>query len=467
MLNFPNIMKWQKFIRRFSFYAQFSPITLNGALTGLALYFCFWFLNNNTSSAAAQSSSFLPFLRLMGNTALLFFSAFLTFSFLSTLVCWLYAFYSSKKNNRILQFQFQTNDNQGKNIHLNAELERARRPFLGFIKSKLVYDNFQLTEKIILEGNSKKPKSFWRKGVTTSSKLHLPDIKTYTLKGSFVFFEDMLQLFSFPIYQKQNGNFFQAPQYFNIQQPDAQARETEDAQTKIDESRRIPGDYLNYKNFESGDDIRRIVWKVYAKNRELVVRTPEQRDLYASHIYFYASFFATVPTLLQKSAFGKEMLNYFKNNIWSIYTALPHKEELTKFIPEQEFNLAFQENKTLFVQNCISNSIWQQEKSINDYFNMNTGSILCISSFSNPNDVEELTEKCNAATIIYYIKLSKAFKHYAALSWFSKLIFQSTDDRLKKTRSLWLFHPYRMQLLKREQEIEKILENSNATIGKL
>lgn len=460
-------MDLKKYAKRIQFYVQFSPITFNGVITGLALYFCFWFLNNNTGKEVEQSSSFLPFLKLMGNTALLFFCALIAFSFLSALFCWLFAVYLSKKKNKILQFQFQSSDKLGKNINLNAELEQARRPFLGFIKSKLVYDNFQLTEKIILEGNSKKQKSFWRKGVKTSSRLHLPDIKTYTLKGSFVFFEDMLQLFSFPIYQNQKGNFFQAPQYFNIQQPNAQPRETENADIKIDESRRIPGDYLNYKNFESGDDIRRIVWKVYAKNRELVVRTPEQKDLYASHIYFYASFFATVPDLLQNSVFGKEMLNYFKNSIWSIYTALAQKEEPIKFYPEQEFHLDHQENKSIFVQNCISNSIWQHEKTLNDYFNIATGSVLCISSFSDPDDVLEIVEKCNAATIIYYIKLSKAFRHFVALSWFAKLFFQSSDNRLKKTRSLWLFHPYRIQLQKREQIIEKILENSNATIGKL
>ena len=63
-------MNWKKYAKRTQFYLQFSPITFNGLITGLALYFCFWFLSNNTGDEVAQSSSFLPFLKLMGNTAI-------------------------------------------------------------------------------------------------------------------------------------------------------------------------------------------------------------------------------------------------------------------------------------------------------------------------------------------------------------------------------------------------------------
>lgn len=460
-------MERKKIIQRIRYYTQFLPITFNGLMLGLVLWFCFWLLKPEANPDEEVVSSFLPFLRLMSKTALLFFCAFILLSFLSTLFCWIYYLWLSRQEVRRIQFQFQPNEKINKHIFLSAKIEKARRPFLGFIKSSLVYDDFQLTEKITLAGNLQKEKGFWRKSVTTSSKLNLPDIKTYSLKGSFVYFEDMLQLFSFTVYQEQKGNFFQAPQKINLEPQNAKARQTEQADIRIEESRRIPGDYLNYKNFESGDDIRRIVWKVYAKNRELVVRTPEQRDLYASHIYFYASFFANVPEIQQHSAFGKEMLNYFKNSVWSIYDALSHKENLIKYIPDQELNLNPQDSAALMVQNIISNSGWQKEKPINDYFKTATGSVLCISSFNDPVDIQEIVEKCSRETVIYYVKLSKAFQHHAALSWVAKLFFQSSDDRLKNIRGLWLFHPFRIQLLKREKEIEQILEQSNVSIGKI
>ncbi len=66
---------------------------------------------------------------------------------------------------------------------------------------------------------------------------------------------------------------------------------TEDQKIRITIPRRVEGEYVNYKEFETGDNIQRIVWKIYAKSGELVVRIPEIKDPYASHLYFYASFF--------------------------------------------------------------------------------------------------------------------------------------------------------------------------------
>src|SRR5690606_33123022 len=151
---------------------------------------------------------------------------------------------------------------------------------LGFIKGRIFYDNLKMTDKFLLASNKKKPPHFWREGVSGKSRLSLPDIKEYTIHGGFVYFEDMLQLFSFPVMQRVSGHFYQAHYKMSLEEKEAIPRKTEQTDIRIDQLRRVEGEFLNYKDFESGDDVRRVVWKLYAKYRELVVRIPEILDPY-------------------------------------------------------------------------------------------------------------------------------------------------------------------------------------------
>jgi hypothetical protein len=403
----------------------------------------------------------------MGKTALWFFIVFIAFSFFSALFCWLYYLWLRKKKGHLIRFQFRPVVKDGGGISLSAGIQQARRPFLGAIKSRLVYDNFRLTEKFLLAGNQRKKNSFLRKGVKAQSRLDLPDIKEYTLQGSMIFFEDMLQLFSFPVYQKQQGHFYQSPYKVNFEEQPARPRQTEDADIRIEELRRVQGDYLNYKNFESGDDIRRIVWKVYARNRELVVRVPEQRDLYASHLYFFASFHTNIPALQRNNVFADEMLNFYKNRVWSVYETLSRKDIRVKYLPDQPLHQNEADTATAAAERMVSNSKWQTNQDLLDYFKTNSGSVLCLSSFNVPEEIAETLARCSKETVIYYVKLSAAFRHNAPLSWLGRIFLRPPGDRLKRVRDRWLFMPLRLHLLKREKEIEQILKESNVVTGRL
>ena len=72
---------------------------------------------------------------------------------------------------------------------------------------------------------------------------------------------------------------------------------------------------MNYKDFESGDDVRRIVWKIFAKNKELVVRIPEVINPYASHLHFFASFQNSM--IAADSNYAAGMLDYYKDIIFN------------------------------------------------------------------------------------------------------------------------------------------------------
>ncbi len=457
-------MNWAQISGKLRYYRQYIPFRINALVAGIAIWLCFNILKSNPMPAGENLPSFRPLILLMSKIALLFILTLIGFSVLTTLFCWLHYLWLRRKKNYILEFNFKPATGH-KGLWLETLVRKARRPFLGFVKGRLFYDDYKMTDQFILASNKRKPEHFWRDAIAGKSILQLPDIKEYAIRGGFIYFEDMLQLFSLPVRQRIQGHFYQNPEQLALEDRETLPRKTEQTDTRIEQLRRVEGEYLNYKDFESGDDVRRIVWKVYAKNRELVVRVPEIFDPYASHVYYYASFHTTLPKSRYDSSFAAEMLNYYKNRIWTIYNTLTQKEWEVKFIPDQPLQIAAHTSPSGQVQRIISNSHWHQEKTLTDYFDPRNGSVLCISSFNSPEEVAALLELCGPDILVYYIKLSRTFHNYIAWTWIKRLFIQSPEDRLKKIRGRWILALWRFQLLKREKEIERLLAQANVTTG--
>jgi len=457
-------MKRNQFLRRVRYYAQYFPFTLNALITALALWACFYWVRPAAGGREEGLSSFRPLILLIGRTALWFITALAGFSVLTAILCWLYYLWLKNRKSYQLEFEFRPGNDKG--LWMETLLKKARRPFLGFIKGRLFYDDLRMTDKFLLASNRRSPGRFWREGVSGKSRLRLPDIREYAVEGGFLYFEDMLRLLSLPVRQKVQGHFYQAPERVRIEEREPLPRKTEQTDTRIEQLRKVEGEYLNYKDFESGDDVRRIVWKVYAKNRELVVRVPEIFDPYASHIYFYASFHSDL-AVKHHNAFTAEMLNYYKNRVWTAFETLNGKEWEVKFIPDQQLHIAEQPGNEAYVQRVISNSAWHDDKTLDSYFEPRYGSVLCISSFSNPEELQRILDQGSSDTIIYYVKLSRAFRNFLPWSWLKRLFVLSPDDRLKRIRTRWLLTPLRYQLQKREKEIERLLAAAEVTTGRL
>ena len=227
--------------------------------------------------------------------------------------------------------------------------------------------------------------------------------------------------------------------------------------------RRVEGEYLNYKEFETGDDVRRIVWQVYARNRELVVRTPEMFEPYASHLYYYVSFYSDIKSEWLNEGFINEMLNYFKNNAWTIYQSLAGKEVQLRFMPDQSFNVPEHLQDEERVAGIISQSVWQSDKPTDSYFNPRHGAVLCISSFISVESLKALLDRCDSFTLIYFVKLSRILSRNSVAGLISRIIFLPPQDRLSRLRAKWTFSPFRLSVQKREKEIEALLEDSKVT----
>lgn len=456
-------MEWKKISLRVRYRLQYFPLSLNGILLLIAGYWCYKELSLEKVSSDAPSS-FTPFLILMGETALWFLLALIAFSFLSVLFSYLYFLWRHKKKGITLKLAFNQGHQTG-NVSFQAIIDMVRRPWLGTVRCRLIYDNGHFTPKLALLANKREKGHFFRKRIFGQQALTLPDIKEYELKGSFLYFEDLLHLFSFPVFLQQKGHFFQKPKTYKSEIKENRPTEVVTEAVRTDESRRISGDFLNYKDFEGGDDIRRIVWQVYAKSGDLVVRIPEQRNFYASHITFYASFHTEIGTLQRQNDLAAEMLNYYKNCVWTALVTLLKKEIPLKFIPDKPLQSTENGLQEEQIQKQISHSDWHSNNNLTDYFHNRKNGILCISSFTNPEDLNTLLENTSREVIIYFVPLSQTFKHFIGWGWLKRIFVKAPEDRLKRIRSRWPFSPLKYRISKREKAILQLLEEHEVRWG--
>lgn len=452
-------LKW-----KIRYFMQYFPFTLNTLMYGLAIWGAYKILYKPAPKDEGLSS-FLPFILLMGKMVLWFVVGLVGLSILSTFASYFYYLWLRHKQGSKLEVSFDSETKKGKEnkLYLNARLDGVIRPLLGFVKGRLYYDDNVMTDRFSLLSNKRKEQSLKRVAITGRSRMTLPDIKEYDIKGGFVYFQDMLHLFSLASQQPISGHFYQPPVLTGRQDANVFPKKTETMDVRIEQMRRVEGEPLNYKDFEAGDDIRRIVWKVYAKNRELVVRVPEMFEPYASHLYFYASFYAAVKTQWMGEGYLKEMLNFYKNSVWTVYDTLSHKEWEMRYMADQSFNIPEQLTEEEKAARIISNSMWHRDRPLQQYFNARSGTVLCVSSLTDPQELRNMLDMCDASTVVYFVKASNVFKHHAALSLLGRLIFQPPQDRLSKLRTRWTFSPMRLQIQKREEEIEEVLSRSAVT----
>ena len=449
-------MEWKRFRRKIRFGWQYFPLSLNALLLAVAAYWCYRQLGE-VAFDKEMPSSFAPFLILMGKTAFWFLMALLAFCLLSVVFCYLRFLWLNKRRSNGLAFEFSHQEKRSR-LSFKAVLPFVWRPWLGMVSCRLLYDDGRLTDKLPLLGNQRSKGSFFRNAVYGKQALALPDIKEYDLKGCFIYFEDLLHLFSFSCFLPRKGHFYQPPEAKAAKMSEAQPREVRQNNIRVSESQRMPGDYVLYKDFEGGDDIRRIVWQVYAKSRELVVRMPEERDFFASDINFYASFYTALPESRSRNAFAAEMLNFYKNCVWTAIDTLLKRNIALNYVPDQPFHAAETLGPAQRMQLSISNAGWQKDKPLPDYVPARKQGILCLSSFTEPEDLKAWLETAGSGAIVYFVPLSGAFRQVVVWTWLKRIFVKAPAERLKRLRARWLFSPLHGKTRKREKQLIKLLE---------
>jgi Protein of unknown function DUF58 len=446
-----NIAAIREKIRRTGF---FIPVRIQLVLLVLALLLAYrWLIKNNAVPETAHTA----IINLFITVTFWFALGILVMSFFSAFIPWIFFLFSKKNNRSILKVKTSTRSVIDKQL-VEINISQILKPIFGYIRLRLRYDGNNISPKFAPIRLQPK-KSFFLMQTKGIYNWPLKNIKEYDINGGIIYFEDFFQFFSFPSQLPVNSNFYTQPMKAATGKVSVQPKKTEDTNIRIEEMRKVEGEFLNYKNFESNDDVRRIVWKIYAKNKELVVRIPETSDPYASHIYFYASFYNAISNDVYEE-FNAVFLDNFKTVTWNIYEQLYRQNELIQYIPDQETKTFYADDVIQKTKYIISTSSWQKQNDLHNYFNKLYASVLCISSLTDVKQLEEVLEKTGKSLTVVFIELSKSFSKIKVTDWLQWIFVNPEKKSSEKLQLAFSLSPLRKKILNNEKNIKELLKTS-------
>ena len=335
------------------------------------------------------------------------------------------------------------------------------RPLLGTIQARLIFSQKRVSDRIILDTNVSRPRQLWRQAIRGSGQTLLHDRGIYDVENVMILFCDMLGLVSLPCNVPFAQQLYTLPRPQEEQKVKAQPNATEEQKYRIDIPKKVEGEHVNYKEFETGDNIHRIVWKIYAKSGQLVVRIPETKDPYASHLYFYASFFNGFAS--KSEAFETELLNVYKDHVRNLFESLQKNGFDVRMPPDQEIpKLAGIGEKAdeLF---RIAVAAWQHEQAPAAYINVNKAAFICVSSLVKASELESILRNLPLSVPLVVVKLSDAISSPFQFS-IKDIFFKSESQPADQLRQPWLLSSLRRELQKNEKEIATLLNVGERTI---
>lgn len=328
------------------------------------------------------------------------------------------------------------------------------RPLLGTIRARLVFFGKKMSDAVILDTDHFKRRGIFRDGIRGSGQALLHDRGIYDVEKVHIAFYDMLNLIALPATLPYLQQLYTLPKEQTGQTAKAQPNTTEEQTHRIDIPKRVEGEYINYKEFETGDNIRRIVWQIYAKSGELVVRIPETRDPYASHLYFYVSFYEGFD--LNGGLFDTELLNVYKDKVRNLFEALKKNGFLIRLPQDQEVpKLAgMSDKKNELFQ--ISAAQWQKNNNPAAYVDHTKAAFVCLSALTPVQEVELLLRKLPESVPVVVIKMSDAIP--SPFSWRPQdLFFKPEKQPYDHLRQPWMIAPLRRRLQENEEQIQSAL----------
>lgn len=446
-----NIAVIREKIRRIGF---FIPVRIHFLLLVIALLLAYrWLIKNNANPETAHTAIINLFIMVTFWFAL----GILVLSFCSAFIPWVLFLFSKKNKKSILNVKTSTKNVDDKQL-VEISISKIFKPLFGYIRLRLRYDKNNISPKFAPVRLDPK-KHFFSMQTKGVYNWPLKNIKEYDISGGIIYFEDFFQFFSFTSPLSANSTFHTQPPKAATGKVVVQPKKTEDTNMRIEEIRKVEGEFLNYKNFETNDDVRRIVWKIYAKNKELVVRIPETNDPYASHIYFYASFYNAVSNDVYEE-FNAVFLDNFKTLVWNVYEQLYCQSELIQYIPDQETKTFYADDVIQKTKYIISTSSWQKQNDLNSYFNKQYASVLCISSLTDVKQLEDILEKAGKSLTVVFIELSKSFSKMKVTDWLHWIFVNPEKKSSEKLRLAFSLSPLRYKLLPNEKNIKELLKTS-------
>ncbi len=441
------------FLRKTSFWTQQAGVRWTLLLSLASFWFLMSWLRNEYGQ---EDTSLWLVIRLFALLIQWTLIALVVFSTGAALVTWLYFRNQLKRKAVALEVRFGDGQKAEAGwVAIGVSFHgQLWRPLFGSVQAQLVFADKQLSLPVLLDQNIRKGRQLWRSGIRGEGRTWLHDRGIHDVEHVLVTFVDMLSLVSLPTTIDAVKQVYTLPKPQPPKTVAAQPHSTEEQKHRIDVSKRVEGEYVNYKEFETGDNIRRIVWKIYAKSGQLVVRIPEIKDPYASHLYFYVSYYNGLRQ--EPGAFEQEMLNVYKDYVRNLFEALAKNGYDVRIPPDQEVpHLAgVGEKKRELFQ--IAAAAWQGNNAPTAFVHPGKAAFVCLPSLVPSSEIATLIKRLPDAVPVVVVKLSEAIP--SPFRFQVKDIFFAPEpqpaDALSKP---WMISGLRKDLLRNEKEIESLL----------
>lgn len=339
-------------------------------------------------------------------------------------------------------------------VPVEVNIKNILRPLFGTVEVRVIFQELRMSERILLDENRKT----WLAPYNTIAGKAMLDLHhrgLHDIEEVQVVLTDMMKLVCIPVTLHSRNRLLTIPKELKEETFPVFPSATEEQDVRINIPKRVQGEYLNYKDFESGDDIRRIVWKIYARSGELVVRVPETRDPYASHVYICPGFYNALITEFDDLA-GRELLNVYKDSLRQVYDAVSRNQYSVRLIKDQEeqHEAADPEvSKDLFF---LSTAQWQSEQLPHEVFISPKTAVICLSSAVPVEEVDNLFGKLSLHVPVMVFALSDALGPAFRFS-FRDVFFQRKKHPLSEVRQSWWISPLRKRLQLNEQRIKALV----------
>ncbi|HMP94042.1 MAG TPA: DUF58 domain-containing protein, partial [Phnomibacter sp.] len=406
-----NAPTWRQ---RLTYAAQFLPVRPYLVIFLLLLWVGHWWVGHQRTEEPSAMADVSQLLLTITTWAL---AALLGLAFLSVLVPWLIFLYHRKQGRLQVQMQHEQVAGRRQQViqQINLLIKPLWRPLFGFLYYRVEHDEDQRSHRFALV--QAQPDGLVMRGQASGwYKWPLPSVREYELQQLVVYFEDLFHFFSLAATVPVKQSFYTTPAQLPLTDSLLKPHKAQTEEIRIDELRKVEGEYLNYKNFEGNDDVRRIVWKIYAKNKELVVRIQEILDPKASHIYLYCSFYDGLG--VQDSPIMQTLaLDAYKNACWSLFKNLEQQGRSVKFVPDQEIATRSFNTEGQRLEYALAASHWQYTNELDSYVQPAEASVLLISPLVPAAQLQKILERLASHVQVVLVPLSDALAWNPVKHW--------------------------------------------------
>lgn len=430
--------------QRFRYYALYWPFRWPLVYCMAFATALFFYLQSEAGTATYANDV----MQLAGNMVLAFLVFMPLFSLLT--LSWSILFFLMQKNTLVIAW-----------LHNRVEVNRLVQPLMGFVRVHLLYQKELCSESVLLLPTAKSGIIFF-KGAMDSATLEAADVvRAETMDGMVFHFEDPFRFFSI--------SFFQSVALERLRLPDATAESTNWLYSKHPDReeehttnmQRRAGDWLHLKSFEPGDDVRRIVWTLYARHKALMVRWQDQQDPYGDTLRAYASFNASDTIHLDANLF--------------VYTETQYKQRLFALLNgflQEGVLLDWRTNQSPWVKGIseqvlageLTRATWHTNNTPFQDAELPSPSLVFVSSVDTPQHVEHMALSWPDALFVQI----NLFQPLAKRSWRSRLknlMFKTNPIQPSSLYDTWWRHPLRVRMMKNENQIKQLLEKNTKEGG--